>query len=121
MKKKTFNIPIYDYEVTLIEVERKNDKEQVVEEMTLFDCNIEDIREMERYIDLAYIDGGDTFRNMGKKKFLVILLPCEDEETRRGIINHEKRHVEDRLLEWVGINDSEASAYLAGYLSRYMY
>lgn len=121
MKKKTFTIPIYDYEVTLIEIECKDDKEQVVEVMKSFDCNIEDIREHERYIDNEYMNGGDTFRNMEKKRFLVVLSPCENEETRREIINHEKRHVEDRLLEWIGIHDIEASAYLAGYLSKFMY
>ncbi len=121
MKKKTFNIPIYDYEVTFIEIESKSDKERVAEEMSLFDCNIDDIRQIERYIELEYMNGGDTFRNMEKKRFLIILSQCEDEEKRREIINHEKRHVEDRLLGWVGINDIEASAYLAGYLSRYIY
>lgn len=121
MKKKTFTIPIYDFEVTFIEVESKNDKEQVVELMTLFDCNIDDIRELERYVDNEYMNGGDTFRDMRKKRFLVVLSPCESEEKRREIINHEKRHVEDRLLEWVGVHDIEASAYLAGYLSKFMY
>lgn len=60
MKKKTFTIPIYDFDVTLIEVEGEDDKEQVVE-------------------------------------------------------------VEDRLLEWVGVHDIEESAYLAGFLSKFMY
>lgn len=121
MKRKSFNIPIYDFDVTLLEIERKSDKDKVSEIMVSFDCNIDDIRTMERYIDLDYMNGGDTFRNMDKKKFLVIISPCKDDETRREIINHEKRHVEDRLLEWVGINDIEASAYLAGYLSKFMY
>lgn len=32
------------------------------------------------------------------------------------VFTHEKRHVEDRICEWLGINDIEASAYLAGFL-----
>ena len=46
-----------------------------------------------------------------------------DEEVMLYLIkvNEKKRHVEDRILEHVGINDIEASAYLAGYLSQYMY
>lgn len=35
--------------------------------------------------------------------------------------NHEKRHIEDRVLEYCGITDIEASAYLAGYISKFMY
>jgi hypothetical protein len=33
----------------------------------------------------------------------------------------EKRHIEDRLLDYCGVKDIEASAYLAGYISKFMY
>ena len=121
MKKIEFKIPIYDYEVTFIEIDGKSDKEEVVDEMISFGCRIEDIRNIERYIELEYTNGGDTFRDMDKKHFLVVISPCTSKEIRRDVVNHEKRHIEDRLLEWIGIQDIEASAYIAGYLSRYIY
>lgn len=37
------------------------------------------------------------------------------------VVNHEKRHIEDRILQHCGIDDIEAAAYLAGYLSKFIY
>ena len=71
--------------------------------------------------DVYIMNGGSTYRNMDLAKILVIIYPCKNIEQRREVVNHEKRHIEDRLLKYLGIDDIEASAYLAGYLSRFIY
>ena len=121
MKKKSFNIPIYDFDVTWIEIESKDDKDKLLQEMSKMKCQKKDMDDVINGVVNGYLNGGSTFRNMDCKKFLVIIHPCENESMRRNIVNHEKRHIEDRLLKFVGVDDIEASAYLAGYLSKFIY
>lgn len=121
MKKTEFKIPIYDFDVTVLEVESKKDKAKVNTILSNLIPNRESIDEVLGYIEDGSMNGGDTFRNLLYRKFVVVLYPFKDIETRREVINHEKRHIEDRILEYCRISDIEASAYLAGYISKFMY
>ena len=121
MKKTEFKIPIYDFDVTILEVESKEDKAEVNTILSNLIPDKESIDEALGYIEDGSMNGGDTFRNLLCRKFVVVLYPFKDVETRREVINHEKRHIEDRVLEYCGISDIEASAYLAGYISKFMY
>lgn len=121
MEKTEFNIPIYDFDVLILGIESKQDKAEAGAILSGFIPNKESIEEELAHIEGGAMNGGVTFRNMLRKKFIVVLYPFEDIETRRMIINHEKRHIEDRLLEYCGITDAEAAAYLAGYISKFMY
>ena len=121
MKTTEFKIPIYGFDVIILEVQSKEDKAEVNTILSNLIPNKESIDGVLDYIENGYMDGGETFRNMLCKKFVVVLYPFTDIETRREIVNHEKRHIEDRILEYCGISDIEASAYLAGYISKFMY
>lgn len=121
MKKTEFNIPIYDFDVTILEVESKEDKDVVNAILSNSFLQKESIDEVLGDIENESMNGGDTFRNLYHRKFVVVLYPFKDIETRREVINHEKRHIEDRILEHCGISDIESSAYLAGYISKFMY
>lgn len=121
MKQKEFNVPIYNFNITIIEIESKEDKDQVKSIMEDFKISSEQIKETCDYIEQESMNGGETHRNLLLHKFLVIIYPCKSIDVRREVINHEKRHIEDRMLNYLDINDIEAAAYLAGYLSTYMY
>lgn len=121
MKKIKVKVPMYDYDVTWLEIESVQDKEKVFQEMKNLKCNKEDMDDVIDNIEKECMDGGSTFRNMDMKKFLIIIHPCKNEEMRRCVVNHEKRHIEDRLLQHCNVDDIEAAAYLAGYLSKYIY
>lgn len=121
MKKSTFKVPIYNFDITVIQVESSADKEAVVKEFKKMRIPEDTYQNSLETIESGYMNGGDTFRNMLIKRFLIIIYPCSSETVRREIIGHEKRHIEDRILEYLEIDDIEASAYLAGYLSQYMY
>lgn len=121
MKKVKFKIPIYDYDVTFVEVEFFYEKEQVVKELKSIKCSQEGIDEVIECFDMKTMNGGWTFRNLDLAKFVVIILPCKDEVTRRNVVNHEKRHIEDRLMEHCNVSDIEAAAYIAGFISKYVY
>jgi hypothetical protein len=121
MKKSKFKVPLYHYDVTVIQIESSKDKDALIKEFKKMRVPEENYKDSIEYVENNYMNGGDTYRNMLNKRFLVIIYLCESENIRREVMGHEKRHVEDRILEHVGINDIEASAYLAGYLSQYMY
>lgn len=121
MIKKNIHVPLYDFNITYLEIESRSDIRDVRKEMNKLNANEEQIEEVLDNIINDRIDGGETLRNLNLKKILIIIYRCSSERERRNVINHEKRHAEDRILEYIGINDIEAAAYLAGYLSEYIY
>lgn len=121
MKKIKVKIPMYDYDVTWLEIENVQDKDKAFQEMKNLKCNKEDMDEVVENIERECMNGGSTFRNLDMKQFLVIIHPCKNEQARRMVVNHEKRHIEDRILQHCEIDDIEAAAYLAGYLSKFIY
>lgn len=121
MKSKRIDIPIYDFRLDLLEVEGSND----VALLTKFFKSVrldEDVTlEILNAVKDGDVDGGWTISNFGLKRILVVLLKMRSEEKRRVVLAHEKRHVEDDILEHALVNDKEAAGYLAGYLGKFMY
>lgn len=117
MKKLKFAVPLYDIDVTLVQVESPNDADDVkacCEEIELLP---EDITATLEFIRQDKCNGGDTWRNFDKGQMLVIFYRMTDGRIKINRYGHEKRHVEDRILQWCGVDDIEAAAYLAGFLS----
>jgi len=121
MKKKEFKIPIYNYDVTFVEIESKNDENEAKLLFENFQLEKEDVEHEMNLINKESEDGGSTYYSLGKKQFLILIHKITSEIERRNIINHEKRHVEDRLLRHCNINDIESAGYLSGFLSEYLY
>lgn len=117
MKKMKFAVPLYDINVTLVQVESPDDADEVkvcCEEIELLP---EDTTATLEFIRQDKCDGGDTWRNFDKGQMFVIFYRMTNGRVKRNRYGHEKRHVEDRILQWCGVNDIEAAAYLAGFLS----
>lgn len=121
MKTLKFDIPLYGIHVDLVQVETKDDKDGVIKFMRAIKCQQEFINEIGDAIERGCYNGGDTLRDMSLRKILVIFYRMEDEETRAQIYAHEKRHIEDRVMEWASVNDIESAGLLAGYLGRMFY
>lgn len=121
MKTLKFNIPLYGIHVDLVQVETKDDKDGVIRFMRAIKCQQEFINEIGDAIERGYYNGGDTFRDMNLRKILVIFYRMEDEEIRAQIYAHEKRHIEDRVMQWASVDDIESAGLLAGYLGRMFY
>jgi hypothetical protein len=121
MIKKEFSVPVYDFKIIFIEIESKDDAEKARFVFRRFKMKSENINEELDNITNGFINGGNTYRNMERKLLLVIIYQTTSEKTRRNVVNHEKRHVEDRILEYCQINDFEAASYLAGFLSEKIY
>lgn len=121
MKVKRFNIPLYNYGVSLVEVETKADAEIIHKELERNRIDASDISEIKEEISQGKHNGGYTYRNEQSKMFCVILFPCTSPIQRLNILGHEKRHIEDRIAEYTGLEGIEALGYLAGFLSEKLF
>ena len=117
MKKQKIEVPLYDISVTLLQVEGVDDAEEAKIFCEEFGLSAEYTKSILDIIRSDKVNGGDTFRDFEKGRMLVIFYRMTDERTKRNRYGHEKRHVEDRILQWCGVDDIEAAAYLAGFLS----
>lgn len=116
MIRYNFKIPLYYVDVTLIQVESEKDADSV-------ETILKNIKTDKEWIDYTVggikrgcRNGGDTYRNEDLKRFVVIFYCMSNERNRSNCYSHEKRHIEDRVLEWNSVNDIESAGLLAGFL-----
>ena len=121
MIKFNFEIPIYKVEVNLIQVMSDEDSKEVEQELLDMEAQKEDIDTVIEDIVTNCRNGGYTFRNLDKKKFLVIFCSMDSDRVRAEVYAHEKRHIEDRLLAAYNIDDIESAGLLAGFLGEKFY
>ena len=117
MKTYSFDIPIFDFKVKLIQIEDIKDLPSLEKHKWLKNMDDEDKEEIFTKIKRENFDGGTTFRSFPTQEFLVIFFKFLSEEAKINTYAHEKRHIEDRLMEYLGINDIETAGYLAGFLA----
>ena len=126
MREYKFKIPIFgDVNITLVQVEGREDKEAILRLMKRHRITEKD--------DIDYVmsnvdnkeydmrDGGDTFYRLIQREMVVIFYPFSSDEAREEVMGHEKRHVEDRLLSFLHLDDIESAGLLAGFLSKQFY
>lgn len=125
MVKEKLEVPIYGYTLWLIKLSFKDyklKKKLTSEKIGLKDEDInldeETCKEIDESIGAGEYNGAITCHRGSQRQIVVLFYPIDDEERVVEIYNHEKRHVEDDILNFLNINDSEAAAYLAGYLGR---
>ena len=119
MKKYEFQLPYYKVDVTLLQVEGKKDENYVAQLLKSIDA--EDTEYTLEGIRRGAVNGGDTYRDLNNKRMVVLFYPMEDNIHRAEIYSHEKRHIEDRVLEFFGVNDIESAGLLAGFLGEKFY
>lgn len=116
MKIKKFKVDIYDWDVILIETKSKKDWKKVKKELVKFKCSSEDI--IHAKANMSKKNGGEHFYQLTRRESLLLLYPRDSKKSRNEVLCHEKRHIENRILAYCGIDDNEASAFLAGYLAK---
>ena len=121
MKKLIFKIPLYDFKVTLVQVEDKADLTKVLSIMKSVNCSQELLDGIKDYIVRECYDGGDTFYNSGIREIVVVFYPFKTEKSRWGVYSHEKRHIEDRIMQFFSVDDIESAGLLAGFLGESFY
>ena len=119
MKKLKFAVPLYDIDVTLLQVEGKDDENAVLDECKQYNISEEIGEELHDTISNDRCDGASTFWNGGLHVAVIVFYRMESTKRKGVCYSHEKRHLEDKILKFCGIDDGEAAAYLAGFLSEY--
>lgn len=119
MKIKKFKVDIFDWDIAFIKLNKRdkaNDVIDVFKDMKISNDEIE--KYLKETIDEdGQFDGGDHFWNAPKRVSIIVLYPIVN-LNKNDVICHEKRHVEDRILEHCGVEDIETAAYLAGFLGK---
>lgn len=121
MKKLKFHIPIYDFDVTLVQTESKSDIDSVLAIMRSIKCPQEYLDSVKDYIERGCYGGGDTFYNFDIKAMVIVFYNFKTESSRWEVYSHEKRHIEDRILQHSNVDDIESAGLLAGFLGRKFY
>lgn len=126
MREYKFKIPIFgDVNITLVQVEGREDKEAILRLMKRHRItekdDIDSVMDNVDNKEYDMRDGGDTFYRLIQREMVVIFYPFSSDEAKEEIMGHEKRHIEDRILKFFSIDDIETSALLAGFLSKQFY
>lgn len=116
MKTMIFHVPIYEIDVMLVQIEDKSDADKLEKPCKWIKLNPDEYEELKENVKRGCFNGGDTWRNLTIRKFMIDFLPFSTKGRKTEVYNHEKRHLEDRILEHACVNDIEASALLAGFL-----
>jgi hypothetical protein len=116
MRSKKFNVPIYNYDIFMYQIETVEDVDAITRVIKKF--HIDEIIDEVTTNIIDEVDGGAlTCFNAGTSTAVVIFYPCSDPETWESVLDHEKRHIVDDILERCGVNDKEAAAYLSGWMT----
>jgi len=118
---KKIKIDVYDWTVYFLEVESSKDAKKILPYLKKLMIPPEEIDRSISIIKDDRYNGGDHFCLKDRKWSVVILYRSSSSKARRRILAHEKRHVEDVLLEYSGIKDKESAGFLSGFLAMKLY
>lgn len=111
-------IDIYKWNITIACVDDYDRDGEAVRDMLEKKCVLKElIDECVQSIDDCYYNGGYIISNKNYNESVFIFLKHDKYEDAICTLMHEKRHLEDDILDALRIDDSEAAAYLAGYLA----
>jgi hypothetical protein len=116
MLKRTMNVPIYDWKIILWEIESDKDVAETVKLCKKLKFSQSDINEYEQLV-LKNLTKWGFCQLSYSKRTTWIVASTKDSRERCNIMSHEIRHAVDFLFEFLQIDDTEASAYLTGYIS----
>ena len=120
MTKIQFTIPFYNVTCILVQIEGVQDADDAIALMKRW--KIEDENDYDyNGIKAGALNGGTTYRQMERKRIFVLFYPFQNDRIKDEFYAHEKRHIEDRILEFYGVNDVESAGLLAGYLGAKLY
>lgn len=119
MRQFSFKLPIYDWTLTFITVLDKTDASPIEEYINTYMPKLPQSTKESIINAVAneYFNGGETLTSMSGKKAIIIIFRWSEESYFYNVLNHEKRHCIDNIMEDCHIPDKEAAAYLDGYIS----
>lgn len=121
MRRIDFTIPIYDWEVSVVTTLGSEDSSALVEVLNSIEAEPCAVEQTRRCLEQGAKDGGDMWYDTDRKKAFIHLYRWSTEGDFWETINHEKRHLIDRIMQHHRISDTEAAAYLDGYVSKIIF
>ena len=121
MKVDKSLIPIYDWSLIILRVERPKDAKRVVRYLQKIGLPDDEILEFKNNILNNHTDGGEHIFHSLKRKSIILFYKMSNLQTLLRVAGHEKRHMEDAILRTCSVEDTEAAAYLAGYLTNLIF
>lgn len=117
MKQMTFVVPFYEVKIMLYQVESPKDAPMISKVLKRLNADKEASEDIISGIERGAINGGETFRDFRRKLMVIIFYEWGSEDKKTEVFAHEKRHVEDRIMEFHGVHDIESAGMLAGWLA----
>jgi len=117
MIQADYNIPIFNFDLKLVQIEEKDtlrDIDELLDKIGL-------VGEERHFINPSLVDGGHTMTNENKRIIVVVFHRFINESAKIETYGHEKRHVVDRICMSLDIQDLETASYLSGYLEKIFY
>lgn len=120
MRRIDFQVPIYDWKISIVTILNKYCYNDLCSLLDKFDVEDSMKTAILKEVKADSFNGGKTLTRKGTREVVVILFPWKTELDFIRTLNHEKRHVIDDIVEWHDL-DFEAAAYLDGYISCEIY
>ena len=118
MRSFKFSIDIYEWDIQLVQLENGDETSNIPED--IFENLTEEVQEgIEEWIVSESLNAGYTDMNVKNKTIYVILSVQSSMRKAANAYYHEARHVVDNIVQYCGIADEEAPAYLQGYIGEY--
>lgn len=123
MKITKFLVPIYDWSIWFVDCSDGNigqkEKNAFSKLCKKISVGSENKSELEENVFSGY-GGGDCYSQPAWQRIIVMIGKMKSKDMRLKILNHEKRHAADDILEWANIHDAEAAGFLDGYISKFI-
>jgi len=121
MRIRKFKLPIYTYDIQFIEVESSKDLKKVTKIIKILRVDKMCYKRITDSIKRGLINGGECIWDHPHKRGAIILYEHTSNKERMITLGHEKRHLEDRILQLYSVSDCEATALLSGYLTQKLF
>lgn len=123
MRVLDVQVPIYDWKLTFVTIFDKNDAETL---KNYVHGNIkgfpeDELKRILKSVEHESYNGGVTITSLDKHRAVIVIYKWSNEDEFQKVLNHEKRHCVDNIVDSCRIEDSEAAAYLDGYISQAVY
>lgn len=118
---KKVKIPIYEINVTFIELDKDDSNDCVLSYLGKVKADDDEVEIIRDNIKSKAKNGGVTYFNRNLHEMLLIIFPSSSDKQRRNTINHELYHVVDNVGNCCNLECAESRAYLQGYLSEILY
>jgi hypothetical protein len=114
---KKIKVPLFDVTVELIQLYYPDDTYEVLmKHIKSYGIDNELAEGFKDNIKRNAKNGGITCSRFNTHEIFIVFYPFSNLPKMQEVYAHEKRHTEDRILAFVGIDDRETAAYLAGKL-----